>query len=211
MGFDGDVEITLPKRRSREWRDDPKHIGFVLARHKFVAKMFQGKGTICEVGCGDGFGARVVAQNVQTLHLCDADPIWLEQARQYGADDFAERIYRHDIVKDGPLRITYNAIYMLDVIEHIHPFDEDCAIDHLIESLTRHGTLIIGAPTLEFQQYASEYSKQYHVNCKTGEKFRSDLAKRFENVFMFGMTDEIIHTGFSPMNCYHLAICTGAN
>ena len=47
--------------------DDPKHMAFVLSRYKFVAKMLEGRQSVLEVGCGDAFGAPIVAQAVRHL------------------------------------------------------------------------------------------------------------------------------------------------
>ncbi len=47
-------------------------------------------------------------------------------------------------------------------------------------------------------------SKEGHINCKSG----NDLKRFFHNVFLFSMNDEMVHTGFSPMAQYLLAVCT---
>jgi predicted O-methyltransferase YrrM len=66
------------------WTDDPKRLVFMLSRYKFVAKMFEGTGKVLEVGCGDGFGARVVAQSVGHLTAVDFDPELIESANAGG-------------------------------------------------------------------------------------------------------------------------------
>ena len=43
----------------------------MLSRYKFVAKMLEGKDSVLEVGCGDGFGIPIVAQSVNTLYAID--------------------------------------------------------------------------------------------------------------------------------------------
>jgi hypothetical protein len=63
-------------------------------------------------------------------------------------------------------------------------------------------------PSLESQQYASSQSKEGHVNCKSGDDFRGLLKKYFENVFLFSMNDEVVHTGFSKMAHYLFVMCT---
>ena len=47
---------------SAVWHGDPKRLVFTLSRYKFVAKMLSGKNSVAEIGCGDGFGARIVKQ-----------------------------------------------------------------------------------------------------------------------------------------------------
>ena len=52
------------------WRDDPKRLVFSLARYKFTAKMLSGFGSVVEVGCGDGFGSRIVRICSDALEIC---------------------------------------------------------------------------------------------------------------------------------------------
>ena len=53
--------VFFGRMTSHAWRDDPKRLGFTLARYKFVAKMLAGYEQVLEVGCGDGFASVVVA------------------------------------------------------------------------------------------------------------------------------------------------------
>ena len=52
-------QFATPKIELGPWTsysllEDPKHMSFVLARYKFVAKMLKQNGRTLEVGCGDG-------------------------------------------------------------------------------------------------------------------------------------------------------------
>ena len=64
---------------SQSWKDDPRALGFTLARYKFVAKMLSGIENILEIGCGDAFFSRVVKQEVKNLSVSDWDPIFIDQ------------------------------------------------------------------------------------------------------------------------------------
>jgi len=48
-----------------------------------------------------------------------------------------------------------------------------------------------------------------HINLKSAATLRESLARRFTNVFIFSMNDEVVHTGFTPMAHYLFALCTG--
>ena len=54
---------------------------FLLSRYKFAAKMLAGCDRVVEIGCGDGFGSRVVAQDGIHVTAIDFDPELLESAR----------------------------------------------------------------------------------------------------------------------------------
>ncbi|EKQ99309.1 hypothetical protein LEP1GSC137_0007 [Leptospira borgpetersenii str. Noumea 25] len=60
----------------------------------------------------------------------------------------------HDILKD-PIKENFDALYSLDVMEHIAPELEDVYLTNIKKSLTANGVAIIGMPSLESQQYAS--------------------------------------------------------
>lgn len=198
--------VTLGPMAGSTFRWNPARLGWVLARYKFVAKMLDGMGEVAEIGCADGFASRVVAAAVKRLHLFDFDPVWVDLA---GREGFAASARQHDLTA-GPIPgKPFDAIYCLDVLEHIQPFAERRALAHVCASLAPDGVFIAGVPSLESQAYASEISKAGHVNCRTGAIFRDDMRRHFRNVFMFGMNDEVVHTGFFPMCHYLFALCTG--
>ena len=45
----------------------------MLSRYKFVSKMLFDFKRVAEVGCGDGFGSRVVSDSVENLDCYDFD------------------------------------------------------------------------------------------------------------------------------------------
>ena len=198
--------VTLGPMASDTWRRDPKRLGFMLARYKFVAHHMKGFGRVAEIGCGDGMGAVLVRDAVAYLSLYDFDDTFLAAA----VKDHTGRVCQFDISGFNPLPADpYNGIYMLDVIEHIRPELEPKVMRNIVRSLKPDGVFIVGCPSLESQQYASSISRAGHVNCRNGDVLRDDMRKYFSNVFLFGMNDETLHTGFASMCHYLLAICTG--
>ncbi len=190
------------------WHDDPRRLGILLARYKFVAKMLSGRFDVGEVGCGDAFGARIVLQEVQKVTVYDFDPVFIEDIRQRYSREWPIASRVHDIIVD-PLPREHDGIYSLDVIEHISVQHEHAYLANLRASLTDNGVLIIGTPSLESQAYASPPSKAGHVNCKSGPSLKALMERYFQNVFLFSMNDEVVHTGFYPMAHYLFAICCG--
>ena len=189
------------------WHDDPRRLAFVLARYKFVSKMFSGRKKVAELGCGDAFGSRVVKQEVQELHVYDFDPIFIDDINQRQCARWPMSAHVHDIL-DSPLKeAPFDGIYSLDVIEHIAQDKEELYLMNLKRSLAPHGALIIGMPSLESQSYASPQSKIGHINCKSGKDFKAMCELHFHSVFIFSMNDEVVHTGFYPMAHYLFAIC----
>jgi 2-polyprenyl-3-methyl-5-hydroxy-6-metoxy-1,4-benzoquinol methylase len=188
------------------WHDDPRALAFVLARYKFIAKMLNGRHDVAEVGCGDAFGTRIVQQEVDKVTVYDFDPIFIEDIERRADPRWPIAAELHDVL-DGPLPARHDAIYSLDVIEHIPVDQERLFLRHLRDSLSEDGVLIIGTPSLESQAYASPQSKIGHVNCKSGRTLKALLEQYFHAVFLFSMNDEVVHTGFYPMAHYLFALC----
>ena len=204
--------ITMPCRASTMWRLDPKLLSFTLARHKFVAKMLSGYGKVLEVGCGDGFASRLVHSEVKELYSIDFDPYFIEEACKHKDADWPVTFSVHDILS-GPYLLAdgdkFDAIFSLDVIEHIPSHQESIYLKNICLSLKPGGVFICGAPSLESQVKASDDSKEGHVNCKSGHELKKLMSDYFDHTFLFGMNDEVLHTGFSPMCHYLFTLAVG--
>lgn len=191
------------------YRGDPRRLGMLLARYKFCSKMLAGKTSAVEIGCGDGFGMRVVLQTVRRVDGVDFDPVftsWCEQqARREGLNS---RFHTLDLTKASPPG-PYDAAYSLDVIEHIPAKVEKRFIANLCKALTKDGVCILGTPNLTAHAHASRESRLGHINLKSADTLKALLSPFFANVFIFSMNDEVVHTGFYPMAHYLFALCTG--
>lgn len=195
---------------NQAWFDDPRRLAFTFSRYKFVGKMFDGFSNVLEVGCGDGFASRIVQQSVGKLTLTDFDEIFIEDIRQREVQGWKfENLVVHDLIKNGPVAGSYDGIYLLDVLEHIDPEAEHVFLENIYRSLAEHGTMIVGMPTLESQEYASPISKAGHVNCQSLPQLKKTMQQFFHNVYMFSMNDEVVHTGHHKMSHYVFALCCG--
>jgi 2-polyprenyl-3-methyl-5-hydroxy-6-metoxy-1,4-benzoquinol methylase len=213
--YDGHVELKLKQGLTRlgveknaNWHSDPRRLVFVLSRYKFVAKMLAGKNRVLEVGCGDGFPVRIVLQEVGSVHGIDIDPVFIEDIEERRDEKWPFTAAVHDMLS-GPVEGQFDAAYTLDVLEHIPKQEERKFIENIVKSLSKAGVLIVGMPSLESQSHASPLSKVGHVNCKTGAALKALMLNYFDNVFMFSMNDEVVHTGFHPMAQYLFAMGAG--
>jgi len=200
---------TLGLMANQVWYDDPRRLTFLLARYKFVAKMLSGRRNVGEVGCGDAFGTRIALQEVGNITVYDFDPLFIDDVRSRQDERWPLQALVHNIVQD-PLPQLHDGLFSLDVLDHIDSEDEDKYVLNLRDSLANDGVLIIGTPSIELQAHASTPSKAGRINCKSGPELKALLGHYFENVFLFSMTDEVVHTGFYPMAHYLFAICTSA-
>lgn len=191
---------------NESWNNDPKRTLFTLARYKFVARMLEGKKNTLEIGCADAFGTRLVQQTVDDVHVIDFDPIFIKDIENRYDNHWPLTFEEWDILK-SPTTKKFQSCFALDVLEHIDKDEESSFLVNIKRSLTDDAVAILGMPSLESQTYASPQSKEGHVNCQSGNELKKTLQRYFENVFIFSMNDEVIHTGYYPMAHYLLALC----
>jgi SAM-dependent methyltransferase len=200
-------ETKLGVLKNWEWYDDPKRLLFSMSRYKFVSKMLDGRENVLELGCGDAFNAPIIRQTVKKLTVTDFDPVFIADAKARMRDRWAyDAVVVDAMADDLPGAGSYDAIYSLDVLEHIPAEEEHGVIAKVARALTADGVAIFGMPSLESQVYANAASKAGHVNCKTAPDLKALMQTYFHSVFMFSMNDEVVHTGYHKMAHYIIAL-----
>jgi len=203
------LNFTLPRNISTMFIRDPKAVLFILARHKFVAKVLKDKKKILDVGCGEGFGTSFIAGINQHQKFLGVDRI------QDNIDDANLRIssfYKNinfkvaDIFK-MPKLSKFDGIYSLDMLEHINKNKENQYLKNIKNLMTKDGVFIVGMPSLESQVYASIQNRQQHINCKNLYQLQNLCKKHFNVCLPFSMNDEVIHTGYDKMSQYIFIVC----
>mgnify|MGYP001583951442 CR=1 FL=1 len=201
--------VQLGPTASHLWRSDPRHLGFLLARYKFCAKMLAGKSSVLEVGCGDGVGMRVVMQEVGAIHGVDIDPSFVEWATAHARHEGLRCTFSTlDITREAPVG-PYDAVYSLDLIEHIPKEQEQTYVRNLAGALKPDGVCIVGTPNVTASAHASRWSVEGHINLQSAESLKKLLLGHFQNVFLFSMNDEVVHSGFYAMAHYLFALAVG--
>lgn len=199
--------VSLGLLKSREWIEDPRRFLFSQARYKFVAKMLSGRRDVLEVGCGDAFNAPIVMQEVERLTVTDFDPEFIADAQARMPSEYPYRALTHNFL-DNQMDGTFDAVFLMDVLEHIDASDERRFISNILAGTSNDTVMIVGMPSLESQTYASAGSKAGHINCKTAPDLKAMMQDFFSSVFMFSMNDEVVHTGYHKMSHYIIALCT---
>jgi hypothetical protein len=202
-----DDRITLGPAYSELYRTDPRALSFGAARYKFVAKMLSGLSSVFEVGCGDAFGAPIVGQSVGKLLCTDID---VHQLADNGKrlDAIKKVSFKYHDFRQGPLKGDFEGGFMLDVFEHIYPSEGEIFLANVSDSLPANGVLVVGVPNKTAAAHASLKSQEGHVNLMTSDELKQALGKCWQRVFMFGMNDEVVHTGYAAMCHYIIALCT---
>ena len=195
--------VALGPWTSYSLLNDPKHMGFVLARYKFCAKMLDGMDRVIEVGCGDAFGTPIVAQHVKKVTAIEPDARHIAGNKKRLAK--VKNIdFRQGTIQDLKLpRASFCGAYSIDVIEHLDRHLNGPFVAGQAGILKKDGVCIIGTPNVTANEYASQRSRVQHINLHSQRSLRTLMEKYFKRVFMFGMNDEVLHTGY-PAMCHYI-------
>lgn len=189
---------------------DIKHLTISFARYKFISKLFRFEEnyTLLELGCTEGIGSFFFMQpkNCSLYKGIDFDSSSISWAKSNLAknnvvfleEDFLSKKYGE-----------FDVVISVDVIEHINKNKEQLYLDTIYQNLCQNGTVVIGTPNITMNPYASKASKIGHINLFSQERLYKLCKTKFNNVLIFNMTDEIVHTGMDQMSCYIFAVCTG--
>lgn len=185
-------------------RKTPRRLLHLLSYYKFAAKMIGPDKRVIDVGCSEGLGTVLLAEFAASCIGLDVDAEAVSVANAtVGSEKL--RFEVHDALKDALPQC--DAVVTLDTIEHIPREKEGGFLRMLAAALTDHGVCVVGTPNETSDKYASPWTRAGHINLFTAERLRELASHYFHNVFVFSANDEIVHTGFSPMAHYLIALC----
>ena len=189
---------------SFQLRNNIKHLLYTFSRYKFAVEMIgDAEKSVLELGCNEGIGTLFFAQNNNKVKAVDFDSeaiLCAEKTLSFSRIEFECVDFMNKRFGD------FDVVVSLDVIEHIRSEQENDFLRTILLNLGRNGFAIIGTPNIAASQYASEASRIGHINLYDQQRLKKLLLEGFENVFIFGMNDEVLHTGFPPMCHYIFAL-----
>jgi len=121
---------------------------------------------------------------------------WNSNKIRFVEDNFLGKVYG-----------IFDTVISLDVVEHIDISIEKDFFDTIYNNLGEDGTGIVGTPNITSSPYASKESQAGHINLFNAERLKLAMERIFYNVFVFGINDETVHTGFLSMA--HYLFCIG--
>lgn len=204
--FQIDRRIVLGSYWTYVLKNTPRRMLFTLSHYKFAAKMIGPGKNILEVGCNEGLGTLLLAENANKVVGIDIDAAAIQAANENFSSDIVE-FYNRDIL--GNCLGQFDGVVSLDVIEHIYPQNEALYFESICNNLSANGLCVIGTPNAEAEKYSNEMSRKAHVNVYSWDRLQASMEKYFQRVFLFSANDELIHTGFYPMAHYFIGVGVG--
>ncbi len=199
----GDNKKVLGRHWAYNILQDPKRLAFVLSRYKFAAKMAGRGRRVLELGCSEGIGTPILAEFAAHYTGVDMDAPAIDTAKANWENEKC-RFVEADFL--GHSYGSFDVIVSLDVIEHIHVEYEPLFFDTVRKNLGDDGICLVGTPNVTSAAYASPASQAGHVNLYDAGRLETAMRTVFHNVFMFGLNDEVVHTGYAPMTHYLMAL-----
>lgn len=191
--------LKLGSHSSYQLINSPRRIIFSLSRYKFAAKMIGDGKNILELGSSDGLGLYILSEFANKATGVDFDDEVINFAKKnikknnvnFLCDDFLGKKYG-----------LFDAVVSFDVIEHIDRKNEKIFLNTICDNLVFNGICIIGTPNIKAKKYSSKIVNDAHINLYSALRLKKLMGRYFNNVFIFGANDEIIHTGFYSMSQY---------
>lgn len=195
--------LTLGPYISYWLEKTPRRLLHSLSYYRFAASLIGEDKRVLEVGCNEGLGTHFLSHECGFAKGVDFDENAINTAKSNWEDPHTIFTTQDALTMQEE---AFDAVVSFDVIEHIHPENAPTFLSSIAGSLKRSGLAVIGTPSLISQNYASEVSRQGHINCYEGEKLSEAMQEHFYHVLMFSAHDEVIHTGFLPLAHYLIAI-----
>lgn len=171
-----------------------------LARYMFCARQLKKTDIVLEIGCGTGYGARLLSDFASEVYALDQDKTLGKSWEHFEKNNL-------QFIKKIP-KIKFDIIVSYEVVEHI---SED-KVDYFLHTIKQHlkptGCLFISTPRALPMKERSKNRQLEHKKEYSPNEFRHLLEKYFSRVFLFAQNDSVISYQNLKMAWNLVAICT---
>lgn len=154
-------------------------------RYLFASERVEGM-RVLDLGCGTGYGAKILARQAALVVAADVDDFPLRYGEQTYPDEKIQRIHIAPISNAHGLPFetgSFDAVVSFEVIEHVPVEQMEAFFAEIARVLKPGGALILSTPN---KRVYIHYPDPYHVSLMTLEDFRRLLESRFDSVQLWG-------------------------
>jgi len=167
-------ERCIPGQSDNYWQANH------LARYTFAKSLVENK-IVLDVGCGEGYGANLLAQVAQTVVAIDIDEHTIQRAQlKYAAPNlrFATMDSCRLDFSDG----SFDVVCSFEVLEHVSNCQQ--YLSEIRRVLRKGGAFLVSTPNKE--RYPMAGMNPFHEREFTLDEFRRLLGEVFEDVVIYG-------------------------
>jgi SAM-dependent methyltransferase len=169
----------VAEERLRPDTHDDAELLFHWHRYQAAAPLGQGR-VVLDVGCGDGYGARHLANLAAEVEAVDVDAAAVERAHErYGAPNLA---FRHASATSLPYRDrTFDLVVAFEVLEHLEQSAQREMLRECARVLKSDGILLLSTPDhARTQQF--EAPNPHHLHELGEDELLCALGAEFSHV-----------------------------
>ena len=206
---DGSIRNILDNVEGIVFNENPLDFFIILARYKFGTRFIKKTNKVIDVGCGHGLGSVFLSKYANSVIGADQDKDLVE-TNNSNYKNIKNLQFKHfDLLKPSKsFSNKFDVVISMDVIEHFNKEKLGTVVESYYNLLNSEGFAVIGTPNIASRPYASQRRLDTHEFEFTRDEFEKTLLKKFKNVFVFSMTDEVVSTSFPNMAWFFIAICT---
>jgi 2-polyprenyl-3-methyl-5-hydroxy-6-metoxy-1,4-benzoquinol methylase len=181
-------ELHLTDTGERMIPTQEGEVSVVFSRHQFAyryAQQFATGKDILDVGCGTGYGSKILSECANYVLGLDYDADAVDYCR---ANFNAPNIEFQQIDADKlELDREFDIAIAFQVIEHMH--DVEGFVDHLKNIVKQNGLILITTPNVQtFHQ--ADGCNPFHFSEMSFEKFERLISKKFNTYKILGISHE---------------------
>jgi len=160
-------------------------ISYVFARHKFAyayARQYARSRRVLDLGCGTGYGCRILSDVAQSVVGIDHDPEAIEYcSRNFPASNVS---YIRSDISDVRFRNEFDLGVSFQVIEHMR--DLELFLLKLTTAVVSGGTIIITTPNVRIPTPERD-ANPFHANEMNAAQFHRLLSDHFSSFELSGI------------------------
>jgi cyclopropane fatty-acyl-phospholipid synthase-like methyltransferase len=183
-----DASLTrIDEERPVPWGDHGIYL-WHRARYQFAQRFTQGK-RVLDVGCGEGYGPSLLAEDAAEVVGIDYSP----EAVRHASQAYARENLRFEVADAADLPglfREFDVVTCFEVIEHLGA--EADLLQKLAKTLRPGGLALVSTPNRlvddAFRTVSGRTQDAYHVNVMTPSELRDRASRHFEHVVVYGQS-----------------------
>lgn len=157
-----------------------------LHRYLFASKFVENR-KVLDLGCGEGYGSKILSQQALQIAGIDIDAATIQSAQsKYGNQKIDFKVASATQL-DFPDQ-SFDTVVCFELIEHLSATDQNLCLNEIKRVLKKDGQLIISTPNLE----NSKGDNPYHLKEFSKNEFHNFIHKYFPHTQTF---QQKIHSG----------------